>query len=73
LEDARTRSALETLDEFNLVETSAASSGGKAGDEGKTAKTRRLRAEVDKRLLQDSFKFLEAFKQVNDVSLWQFA
>lgn len=67
LEDAGTRSALETLDEFNLVDDSIK---GKAvgASESRTAKSRRLRAEIDRKLLDDSARFLDAFKQVNDVS-----
>ena len=68
LEDAGTRSALETLDEFNLVDDGV-NRGKAAGlSESRTAKSRRLRAEVDRRLLEDSTRFLDAFKQVNDAS-----
>lgn len=73
LEDAGTRTALETLDEFGLADgdndaetaTTKTSRGNAA--EGKSARTRRLRAEIDRRLLADSNRFLVAFKDVNDV------
>lgn len=68
LEDAGTRSALETLDEFNLVDDSAHKGKAAGLSESRTAKSRRLRAEVDRRLLEDSTRFLDAFKQVNDAS-----
>lgn len=68
LEDAGTRSALETLDEFNLVEDSVRKGKAAGISESRTAKSRRLRAEVDRRLLEDSTRFLDAFKQVNDAS-----
>ena len=69
LEDAGTRNALETLDEFGLVDTVASgpASAGRAAAAGDGRKTGRLRAEIDKRLLDDSQKFLTAFKEVNDV------
>jgi hypothetical protein len=70
LEDAGTRSALETLDEFDLVDEgikARVGAGGLAADSRNT-KSRRLRAEIDRRLLDDSMRFLDAFKQVNDVS-----
>lgn len=68
LEDAGTRSALETLDEFNLVDESVHKGKAAGISESRTAKSRRLRAEVDRRLLEDSTRFLDAFKQVNDAS-----
>lgn len=75
LEDAGTRTALETLDEFGLVDTVAYGPGaggrgavGASGD-ARTAKSKQLRAEIDKRLLDDSQRFLNAFKEVNDVRL----
>lgn len=67
LEDAGTRTALETLDECGLVDTVApSSSNASTNADGRTAKSRRLRAEIDKRLLDDSQRFLAAFQQVND-------
>lgn len=116
LEDGGTRAALETLDEFVLLEDADAKGeveedgqgrrgqllgaqrrqgqdergGGRAPSsatrptrtvsrestanttsvllEGKSAKSRRLRAEIDRRLLEESSRFLEAFREVNDVS-----
>lgn len=68
LEDAGTRSALETLDEFNLVDEGVRKGKASGVLESRTAKSRRLRAEVDRRLLEDSTRFLDAFKQVNDAS-----
>lgn len=69
LEDAGTRSALETLDEFNLVDDGVNRGKAAGVSESRTAKSRRLRAEVDRRLLEDSTRFLDAFKQVNDASV----
>lgn len=68
LEDAGTRSALETLDEFNLVDESVHKGKAAGLSESRTAKSRRLRAEVDRSLLEDSTRFLDAFKQVNNAS-----
>lgn len=85
LEDAGTKAALQTLDEFALFDAAAASAKSNAdavvatsgikpraatatssATEGKNAKSRRLRAEIDKRLLDESSRFLDAFRQVND-------
>ena len=80
LEDAGTRSALETLDEFALFDVdrgnpaaavdpaAAAAPSASASVTGtRSTKSRKLRAEIDKRLLDDSQRFLAAFKEVNEV------
>lgn len=42
--------------------------------EGRSAKGRKLRAEIDKRLLDEGKRFLEAFTKVNEVGcLYSFA
>lgn len=75
LEDAGTRAALETLDDFGLVDVDGTGSGSNGAgavhtrEEGRGAKSKRLRAEVDRRLLEDSMRFLDAFKEVNDVRI----
>lgn len=70
LEDAGTRTALETLNEFGLDDSNNDNegAGGVLGGGDRSTKSRRLRAEIDRRLLEDSSRFLEAFKEVNDVS-----
>lgn len=78
LEDAGTRSALETLDEFALFDAdggnpaldpaaAAAASASASATGTRGTKSRKLRAEIDKRLLDDSQRFLAAFKEVNEV------
>ena len=76
LEDAGTRSALETLNEFALFDgdDGGIGNGHGAGDPAaatatitRSTKSRKLRAEIDKRLLDDSQRFLAAFKEVNEV------
>ena len=82
LEDAGTRSALETLDEFALFDVdrgnpaaavdpaAAAAPSASASVTGtRSTKSRKLRAEIDKRLLDDSQRFLSAFKEVNEVGI----
>ena len=69
LNDEGTRAALDTLDDFGLTSQGHDGQTSTSLDvaNARSLKTRRLRAEVDRRLLDDSNRFLAAFKDVNDV------